>query len=211
MRKSLLILGALLVLVLLGLSFRFADRGKHLVFSEPTSLKEKVELTPEEMEIKETLIEGGRILGYVDFTSDLSALEEVFVDDPRFPLDRAFHNKVKQVFDKVPKDAGWLTWLKARYKIYTKGAEALEAYERDEIGQEELEELAKEGIEPYAKRPYQPDDEDVRSWFDFYDFKIEGEVAECVHRYGMEVVRTYLVKKEEGWFIAYMEHISMAP
>ena len=139
------------MLVLLGSGFRFADRGEHLVFSEPIPLEEKAELTPEEMKIKETLIDGGRILGYVDFTSDLSALEEVFVDDPRFPLDRAFHSKVEQVFDKVPKDAGWLTWLKARYTLYTKGAEALEAYERDEIGQEELEELAKEGIEPYAK------------------------------------------------------------
>lgn len=211
MRKSLMVRGVLLVLLLPALGFRFADHSGYHVFSEPIPLEVKSEFTPEEMEIKKTLIEGARILVYVDSTSDLSALEEVFVDDARFPLGRSFHGTVEQAFDEVPEGAGWLTWLEARYTIYTKGVEALEAYEQEEIGQKELEELAKEGVELYSKRPYQPDDEEIRSWFDFRDFRIEGDVAECVHRYGMFIVRTYLVKEDGKWFIAYREPIGPVP
>lgn len=211
MRKSLLVLGSLLVVVLLALGFRFANVARHPEWSEPISVEEKVELTPEEMEIKETIIEGSRLLGHADFTFDYSVLEKAFVDDPRFPLERPFREKVKLAFGKVPKGSGWLTWLKARYILYKRGVEALEAYERGEISREELRELAKKGIEPYAKRPYLPDDEEVRSWFNFYDFKIEGDLAECVHRCGMRIVHSYLVKKDGKWFIAYTKIIGIAP
>lgn len=211
MRKSLLALGLLLVVALLALAFRFTNGNKPAGWSEPLSLKEKIELTPKEMEIKETIIEAFRLLGYADYTFDYSVLDRAFVDDPRFPLERPFHREVELAFGKVPEGAGWLTWLKAGYIMYKKGVEALEAYERGEISQEELGELAKKGIEPIVKRPYLPDEEERRSWFDFYDFKIEGDVAECVHRCGERVVRTYLVKKGGKWFIAYMREIGIAP
>jgi hypothetical protein len=211
MRKSLLILGSLLVVTFLALGFQFANGGRRPEYSEPISLEEKVEITPEEMEIKETIIEGSRLLGYADFTFDYSVLEKAFVDDPRFPLERPFHKEVKLAFGKVPEGAGLLTSLKAQYINYKGGVEALEAYERGEISQEELRELERKDIEPYAKRPYLPDDEEVRSWFNFYDFKIEGDLAECVHRYGMRIYRTYLVKRDGEWFIAYMKIIGIPP
>lgn len=199
------------MVALLALGFRFANAARHPDYSEPVSLEEKVKLTSEEIEIKETIIEGFQLLGYADFTFDYSVLEKAFVDDPRFPLERPFHKEVKLAFGKVPEGAGWLTWLKARYINYKGGVEALEAYERGEISREGLEELAKKGMEPYAKRPYLPDDEEVRGWFNFYDFKIKGDLAECVHRCGMRIVRTYLVRRDGKWFIAYMEEIDIAP
>jgi len=212
MRRLLLVLGLLLVVAaLLALGFRFANGASRPEYSEPFPLEEKVELTPEEMEIKETIIEGFRLLGYADSTFDYSVLEKAFVDDPRFPLEDPFHEEVKRAFGKVPKGAGWLTSLKARYINYKGGVEALEAYERGKISQKELRELVAKGIEPYAKRPYLPDDEEVRSWFNFYDFKIEDDLAECVHRCGERIVRTYLVKRDGKWFIAYMKGIGIAP
>lgn len=212
MRKSLLVLGSLLVVALLALGFGFANGARRPDWSELISLEEKVELTPEEREIKETIIEGSRLLGHADFTFDYSVLEKAFVDDPRFPLETPFRKKVKLAFGKVPEGAGWLTWLKARYILYRKGVEALEAYERGEISQEELRELElKKGIEPYVKRPYLPDDSERRSWFNFYDFKIEGDLAEVVHRHGMRIVRTYLVKRDGKWFIAYSKIIGIPP
>lgn len=211
MRRSLLVLGSLLVVALLALGFRFANGARHPEYSEPISLEEKVELTPEETEIKETIIEGFRLLGYADSTFDYSVLEKAFVDDPHFPLEDPFHKEVKLAFGEVPEGAGWLTWLKARYINYKGGVEALEAYERGEVSLEELRGLEKQGIEPYVKRPYLPDDEEVRSWFNFYDFKIEGDLAECVHRCGERIVRTYLVKRGGKWFMAYMKGIGIAP
>jgi hypothetical protein len=211
MRKPLWILGSVLAVAFLALGFRFAQDAKPLKWFEPLSFEEKVELTPEEREIKEAIIKGFRLLGYADFTLDYAVLEEAFVDDPRFPLEAPFHEKVKLAFGEVPEGAGWLTWLKARYILYREGVETLEAYERGEIGPEELREREKKGYEFYAKRPYLPDDEEVRSWFNFYDFKIENDVAEVVHRCGMRIVRTYLVKRDGKWFIAYMKEIGIAP
>lgn len=211
MRRSLLVLGSLLVVALLALGFRFANGARRPEWSEPISLEEKVELTPEEMEIKEAILEGYRQLGHADLTFDYSVLEKAFVDDPRFPLERPFHKEVKLAFGEVPKGAGWLTWLKARYINYKGGVEALEAYERGEISPEELRELEKQGIEPYVRRPYIPTDEDRERMYRFYDFKIDGDLAECVHLCGMRIVRTYLVKRDGKWFIAYMKIIGIPP
>ena len=206
MRKSLLVIGSLLVVAVLALGFRFANGARR---PEPISLEEKVELTPEEREIKEAILEGYRQLGHADLTFDYSVLEKAFVDDPRFPLEPPFREKVKLAFGKVPEGAGWLTWLKARYILYKGGVEALEAYERGEISREELRELEKKGIEAIVKRPFIP--EGWEQWFHFYDFKIDGHMAECVYSSGMRIYRAYLVKRDGKWFIASMKIIGIPP
>lgn len=208
-------LAVIAVFVVLGFTVNHARWSESQTPSafpiEASRMPEPIEasrMSEEERKIAKAIIEAYRQLEYAMLTFDTSKLSNAFVDDPRFPLRSELRKEVELAFGSVPEGAGYLTYMKAWYRNWERGAERLEeAWERAqredrEIGPEELRALEEElGFGPAFRRtePMPPGWED---WFRFYDFDIRGDVAMCLYDDGGSLRRAFLVKRAGQWYIA---------
>jgi len=207
-RKAFLALGLLTIAAFLALGFRVDG---HLLSESQAPFVPQVEaskMSREESEIANAIIEAYRQLEYATLTFDTSKLSTAFIDDSHFPLRGDLHKEVELAFSRVPKGAGYLTFMKAWYKNWERGATLLEeAWEKaqkegKEIGPKELRALEEKlGFAPAFRRtePMPPGWED---WFRFYDFDIRGDVAICLYDDGGVLQRAFLVKTAGQWYIA---------
>jgi hypothetical protein len=207
-KKAFLALGLAVIAAFLVLGFtvnryRWSESQSSSAFPIEAS-----RMSEEEREITKTIIEAYRQLEYVMLTFDTSKLSTAFVDDPRFPLRNELHKEVELAFGGVPQGAGYLTFMKAWYGNWERGAKLLEeAWERaqregKEIGPEELKRLEEElGFTPAFRRT-EPMPTGWENWFRFYEFEIHGDVAMCLYNDGGSLRRAFLVKKGGKWYIA---------
>jgi hypothetical protein len=166
------------------------------------------QMSEEERKIAEAIIEAYRQLEYATLTFDTSKLSNSFIDDPRFPLRKELRKEVEIAFGRVPKGAGYLTFMIAWYKNWERGAKLLEETwekaqkEGREISREELMALEESlGFEPAFRRT-EPMPPGWENWFRFYEFNIQGDVAICLYDDGGSLRRAFLVKKDGKWYIA---------
>ncbi|MBC7228124.1 MAG: hypothetical protein H5T61_13000 [Thermoflexales bacterium] len=164
---------------------------------------------PEEKQIAETILEAYRLFAYADMTFDTSKFDTVLIDDPRFPLRSENTLEVIKAFGYIPPGAGMLTYMRAWYRNWERGALLLEGAERKAwtegrkgISAEELNEIEEKlGYEPVFKRP-EPVPSGWEKWFVFYKFDIRGDVAMCLYDDGGVLRQAFLVMKEGKWYIA---------
>jgi len=203
-----------------------------------TSLSSHCGLTPhpppsalslEEVEVKETILEVYRLMGFKGLAFDTSRLDEFFTDDTRFPLRNELQEQVELAFGEVPEGAGYLTYISAWYKNWErKGTPTLdEAWQQAkaakcrysgsslaiyvEIIREKLERQpgvksleAQLGYYPVFRSPMENESipEDWIERFHFLKFEIEGDKAICLYDDWGTVRSAYLVYKEDKWYIA---------
>lgn len=164
---------------------------------------------PEEKAIAEAILEAYRLFAYADTTFDTSKFDTVLIDDPRFPLRTELAPEVVRAFGYIPKGAGMLTYMRAWYRNWERGARLLEEMDRkaraegrEGISPKELNEIREKlGYEPAFRRPG-PVPPEWEQWFVFYKFDIRGDIAMCLYDDGGVLRQAFLVKKDGKWYIA---------
>lgn len=189
-------------------------------------------LSPEELAVKETILDIYRHMSFKGLAFDTSRLDQFFVDDPRFPLRQELRHEVELALGQVPEGAGYRTYMRSWYKNWNRrGTPALEElYRRRAItarprlclsspatfrwleirlerveGQPGVASIeAQLGYFPLFRSPMKNEGipEDWMQRFHFFQFEIQGEKATCLYNDWGTLRRAYLVRKAGKWYIA---------
>ncbi len=192
------------ILLLLGANTWNKHRDAHPV---PLS-----NLTTEQKEVAQYLIEIEWQLGRLSLEERFSRLSEFYINDPRFPLSSEQKNFVQQMLPLLENTVGtisdtWgqLTFERAWTRWLIEGYSLLQRVETGQVNEQEISLMLQQGIEPIETRPPYQSHEEVETLFDFYGFDKDpqGEVICVLHRFGDAKAKTCLVKQQGKWYIAY--------
>lgn len=209
MNKKILILGGLLVfLFTLGLSEGVQIGGISSSFNE-------IPDTPEAKEIMKTIEKAYDIEAEAAYTFDLKKFPTVFINDPRYPMDPATLQVIREMTDNLSlESAGYLDY-KLAYNMWASNA-ILHYEEVHKKAKEEKRELTKEEkqslTDKYGRGTPGRAESPTRSFpVKFISMEINNDIALVVIDDGPTTVELTVVLVDNHWYIADSKIISVHP
>lgn len=199
-----------IILIVLLLIAGLPTHDKHTSASpKPISVDE---MTMEQRQIADWLIETEWAMGRLPFEERYQKLSNFYIDDPRYALSEANQKFIERMKPFLPESLsppsswGQLTLEKAWMTRGKKGQELFEKMEKGQITASELKRLQQQGLEPLQVRPPYQKRSEVSQMFVFYNFEKRDDGSICVeHSLGITKARTCLVERKGQWYIAFRE------
>jgi hypothetical protein len=207
-KKLFIILSVLLVLSAVGLS------NASLISKQPPSTY-NIPDTPEAKEIMRTVEKAYDIEAEAAYTFDLKKFPTVFINDPRFPVDRATLDVVKDM-TKNPslESAGWLDYKIAYFswrRDATLHSEAVYAKAKEE-NRELTNDEKKSLIDSKGRSAPARAQDSVRNQpLMFKSVNINDDIATVILDDGPRTVELTIVLVDKQWYIAGIKGISFHP